>query len=85
MESQKTLNSQSNLEKEEQIRRHHVHWFQTMLQNCINQDSMVPVQKQTIDPWNRIVSPEISLHLHDQYIYDREARVYSWCLNSVGY
>ena len=48
-----------------------------MLQNCINQDSMVPVQKQTIDPWNRIVSPEISLHLHDQYIYDREARVYS--------
>ena len=31
MESQKTWNSQNSLEKEEQIWRHHVQWFQTML------------------------------------------------------
>ena len=47
METQKTLNSQNNLEKEEQSWKYHVSWFQTILQNSSNQNSMVPAQKQT--------------------------------------
>ena len=40
MEPEKTLNSQSNLEKENQSRRHHNPGLQATLQRCNNQDSM---------------------------------------------
>ena len=46
METQKTPNSQSNLEKEEQSWKNHALWLQTILQNYSNQDSMVMAQKQ---------------------------------------
>ena len=41
MEIQKTLNSQSNLEKEKWNRRNQPAWLQTILQNHSHQDSMV--------------------------------------------
>ena len=41
MEPQKALNSQSNLEKEEQSWRYHRSSFQTILQRYSNQNSMV--------------------------------------------
>ena len=47
MEPEKTPNSQSNLEKENQIRRHHNPGLQAILQSCNHQDSMVLAQKQT--------------------------------------
>ena len=49
MEPQRTPNSQSNLggkkkeEKKEQSWRHHTSWFQTILQNYSNQNSMIIV------------------------------------------
>ena len=46
METQKTLNSQSNLEKEKQSWRHQAPGLQTILQSYSNQDSMVLAQKQ---------------------------------------
>ena len=46
METQKTLNSQSNLEKEKRSWRNHTPWLQTTLQSYSNQDSMVLAQKQ---------------------------------------
>ena len=46
MEPQKTLYSQSNLEKE-QSRRYHALWFQTIQQSHSNQNSMVLIEKQT--------------------------------------
>ena len=39
MEMQETHSSQ-NLEKEEQSWKTHVSWFQNLLQNCYNQDSV---------------------------------------------
>ena len=42
METQKTLNNQNNLEKQEQSWKYHVSGFQTTLQSYINQN-----QKQT--------------------------------------
>jgi len=47
MKPQKTPNSQSNLEKEEQSWRYHNPKFQEILQSCSNQSSMVLAQKDT--------------------------------------
>ena len=47
MESEKTPNSQGNIEKENQSRGHHNARFQTVLQSCGHQDSVVLAQKQT--------------------------------------
>ena len=46
MEAQKTLNSQSNLEKEKQSWRNQAPRLQTIAQSYSNQDSMVLAQKQ---------------------------------------
>ena len=46
METQKTLNSQSYLEKEKQSWRNQAPGLQTILQSYSNQDSMVLAQKQ---------------------------------------
>ena len=48
MEPEKTPNSQSNLEKENQSRRHHNPGLQDVLQSCNHQDSMVLAQEQTL-------------------------------------
>ena len=48
MELEKTLNSQSNLEKGNQSRRHHNPRLQAILQSCNHQDSMVLAQEQTL-------------------------------------
>ena len=48
MEPEKTPNSQSNLEKEHQRRRHHNPRLQAILQICNHQDSMVLAQEQTL-------------------------------------
>ena len=46
METQKTLNSQSSLEKEEWSWRNQPSWLQIILQSYHHQDSMVLAQKQ---------------------------------------
>ena len=46
METQKTPNSQSNLEKDKRSWRNQTARLQTTLQSYSNQDSMVPAQKQ---------------------------------------
>ena len=48
MELEKTLNRQSDLEKEHQSRRHHNPRLQAILQSCNHQDSMVLAQKRTL-------------------------------------
>ena len=48
MESEKTPNSQSDLETEHQSRRHHNPGLQAVLQSCDHEDSMVLAQKQTL-------------------------------------
>ena len=47
METQKTLNCQSNLEKKEQSWRYYTPWFQTILWSYSKQNSMVLAQKLT--------------------------------------
>ena len=47
VESEKTLNSQGNIEKENQSQGHHNARFQAVLQSYDHQDSVVVAQKQT--------------------------------------
>ena len=47
METQKTMNSKNNLEKEERSWKNHVPWLQTILQSYSNQNSMVRHKNQT--------------------------------------
>ena len=48
MEPEKTPNSQGNLEKENQSRRHRNPGLQAVLQSCNHQDSMVLAQERTL-------------------------------------
>ena len=47
METQKTLNSQNNPEKEKQHWRHHNSGLRVIIQSCYHQDSMELAEKQT--------------------------------------
>ena len=70
METQKSPNSQKNLEKKEQSWRNHAVWLWSILQNCINQNSIVMVQTDT-DQYSRIDSLDINPHTYDQLIYNK--------------
>ena len=57
METQKTLNSQSSLEKEEWSWRNQPSWLQIILQSYSHQDSMVLAQKQKYTPMEQDIKP----------------------------
>ena len=57
METQKTLNSQSSLEKEEWSWRNQSSWLQIILQSYSHQDSMVLAQKQKYRPMEQDRKP----------------------------
>ena len=71
VESEKTLNSQGNMKKENHIWGHHNARFQVVLQGCGHQDSVVLAQNRHIDQWNRIENPEINPQLYGQLIYQK--------------
>ena len=64
METQKTLNSQNDLEKKEWNWRNQPSWLQTILQSYSQQDSMVLAQKQKYRPMEQKSKPrDKSMHL----------------------
>ena len=72
METPKTLNSQSSLEKEEWNRRNQPSWFQIILQNYSHQDSTVLAQKQKYRPMEQDRKPRNkAMHLWVLIFYKR--------------
>ena len=69
METQKTPNSQSNLEKEKWSWRNQALGLQTILQSYSNQDSMVVAQKQKYGSMEQDRNPrDKSTHIWSPYL-----------------
>ena len=72
METQKTLNSQSCLKKEEWSWRNQPAWLQIILQSYSHQDIMVLGQKQKYRPMEQDRKPRNkSMHLWVSYFWQR--------------
>ena len=72
MEIQKTLNSQSNLEKEEWNWRNQPAWLQALLQSHNHQDSMILEQRQKYRSIEQNRKPiDKSTHLWTPYLWQR--------------
>ena len=72
METQKTPNSQSNLEKEKWSWRNLAPWLQTILQSYINQDNVVLALKQKYKSMEQDRKPrDKPMHIWAPYLWQR--------------
>ena len=81
MESEKTLNSQGNIKKENYSWEHHNARFQAVLQRCCHQDSVVLAQKQTHRSMEQ--NPEVDPQLYGQLIFDKAGKTIHWKKESL--
>ena len=72
METQKTPNSQSNLEKERQSWKNQAPGLQTVPQSYSNQDSMVLAQKQKYRSMEQDRKPRINPRTYGHLIYEEK-------------
>ena len=72
METQKTINSQSNLTKERQGWKNQPSWLQTILQSYYNQNSIILAQKQKYRSMKQDRKPrDRPLHIWSPYLWQK--------------
>ena len=82
METQKTPNSQSSLEKEERSWRNQPSWLQIMLQATDVKTICYWCKNRNIDQWSKIESPEINTHTYGYLIFDKRGNI-QWGKHSL--
>ena len=79
MEPEKTLNSQSNLEKENQSRRHHNPGLQAIYYKAVIIKTVWYWHKNRhIDQQNRKENPEMDAQTYSQLIFDKAGKHIQW-------
>ena len=77
------MNTQGNIEKENQSRGHHNARFQSVLQSCDHQDGVSLAQNSHIDQGNGTENSEMGTELYGQLIFDKAGKTLHWKKDSL--